>query len=61
MRRLCEDYRENVKTLCSELRTKESFDILVKTVQLQDSELTLFFVDGFTKDTPIQKMIIAAV
>lgn len=57
MRRLCEDYRENVQILCRELRTKESFDILVKTVQLQDSELTLFFVDGFTKDTPIQKMI----
>ena len=58
MRRLCEDYRENVKTLCRELRTKESFDVLVKTVRLPDTELTLFFIDGFTKDTAIQKLIV---
>lgn len=57
MRRLCEDYRENVKTVCRELRTKESFDLLQKTVRLQGAELTLYYIDGFTKDTPIQKMI----
>jgi stage V sporulation protein AF len=58
MRRLCEDYRENVQTLCRELRTRESFDVLVKTVKLPDNELTLFFIDGFTKDTVIQKLIV---
>ena len=58
MRRLCEDYRENVRTLCAELRTRESFDLLVKTVKLPDNELTLFFIDGFTKDTAIQKLIV---
>lgn len=58
MRRLCEDYRENLQTLCRELRTRESFDVLVKTVSLPDTELTLFFIDGFTKDTAIQKLIV---
>ena len=58
MRRLCEDYRENLQTLCRELRTRESFDVLVKTVSLPDTELTLFFIDGITKDTAIQKLIV---
>lgn len=57
MRRLGEDYRENVARLDRELRVEESFDVLKKTLYLGKKEATLYFVDGFVKDTVMQKLM----
>ncbi|MBO7311124.1 MAG: spore germination protein [Clostridia bacterium] len=55
--RLTEDYNQNVDIFAKRLRVAESFDILQKTVSIGNGELTLFFIDGFTKDTNLQKLI----
>ncbi|MBO7303254.1 MAG: spore germination protein [Clostridia bacterium] len=56
-RRLFEDYSENVRLINSLLRINESFDVLSKTVRLEDGELTLYFIDGFAKETVLQKLM----
>ena len=39
------------------LRVDESFDILRKTLRVGDGEFTLYYVDGFVKDTVMQKLM----
>ena len=57
MRTLTCDYNENKELLRQVLRTSESFDILTKTLTLQDGELTFYYIDGFVKDTVMQKLM----
>ena len=57
MRKLSLDYRENVKYLNRALRVEESFDLLCKTLRVGDGEFTLYYVDGFVKDTVMQKLM----
>lgn len=57
MNRLQGSYAENVRMLEKRLRVKESFDVLQKTLRTPDGELTMFFIDGFTKDTVMQKLM----
>ena len=54
---LGENYEENVATLKRLLRTEQSFDMLSKRLVLEGGELTLFFIDGFAKDTVLQKLM----
>ena len=54
---LSENYSDNVKLLTELLRSEHSFDMLTKTLTLSDGELTLFFIDGFAKDTVLQKLM----
>lgn len=54
---LCENYRSNVELLSRILRVGQSFDMLTKRLVLAEGELTLFFVDGFAKDTVLQKLM----
>ncbi|MBQ2308285.1 MAG: spore germination protein [Clostridia bacterium] len=54
---LGENYSDNVKLLTELLRSEQSFDMLTKTLTLSDGELTLFFIDGFAKDTVLQKLM----
>ncbi len=56
-RGLCEDYQANVELISRILRVDRSFDMLTKKLVLADGELTLFFVDGFAKDTVLQKLM----
>ena len=42
-----------------ELRVSESFDVLCKTLKLSDGELTLYYIDGFVKDTVMQKLMMS--
>ena len=55
--KLCEDYRENIKTLDRLLRVEESFDIIKKELQLEDGRLTLYYIDGFVKDAVMEKLM----
>ena len=57
MRKLSLDYKENVKYLNRALRVDESFDLLRKTLRVGDGEFTLYYVDGFVKDTVMQKLM----
>ncbi|MBQ8331271.1 MAG: spore germination protein [Clostridia bacterium] len=57
MRRLSENYRENVSYLNKTLRVKENFDVLSKTLKFANGEVTLYYIDGFVKDTVMQKMM----
>ena len=55
--KLCESYAENVALVDKMLNVGKSFDMLSKTVTLDDGELTLYFIDGFAKDTVLQKLM----
>ncbi len=57
MRRLSFFYRENISYLDKALRTNESFDILKKTLKIGDDELTMYYIDGFVKDTVMGKLM----
>jgi len=57
MRRLSEDYGQNVEFLNGLLRVKENFDVLSKTLKFADGEATLYYIDGFVKDTVMQKLM----
>ena len=57
MQPLGENYAQNVATLDRLLRVEQSFDVLKKKLVLSDGELTLYFVDGFAKDTVLQKLM----
>lgn len=57
MRKLSGDYNENVKLLDKTLRTDESFDLIKKRLVFGDGEATFYYVDGFIKDTVMQKLM----
>lgn len=59
MKKLTKDYKENVALLDSTLRIKENFDILKKILKVGDDEITLYYIDGFVKDTVMQKMMMS--
>ena len=54
---LGESYADNVSQIKRILRSEQSFDMLSKRLLLQGGELTLFFIDGFAKDTVLQKLM----
>ena len=57
MQRLSEDYQNNVRFFDRNLRVSESFDVLRKTLTLPFGEVTLYYIDGFVKDTVMQKLM----
>lgn len=57
MRRLSEDYLQNVAALNEALRVTESFDVLSKRLKFANGEATLYFIDGFVKDAVMQKLL----
>ena len=57
MRTLTNDYNENKKLLDRLLRVDKSFDLLSKTLTTSGGELTLYYIDGFVKDTVMQKLM----
>lgn len=58
MKMLSQNYRENVRELDSILNVSNNFDVLKKVIKIGNDELTLYFIDGFIKDSAMQKMII---
>ena len=54
---LSENYKENVSLMSNLLRADRSFDMLTKKLTLSGGELTFFFIDGFAKDTALQKLM----
>ena len=57
MQKFTSDYTQNVELIRGSLRVNESFDVLHKRLKIGDGELSMFFIDGFTKDTVMQKLM----
>ena len=55
--RLSDDYTQNVAMMDDTLRVSESFDLIKKTLAVGSDELTLYYIDGFVKDTVMQKLM----
>ena len=54
---LSENYCENVAFFDKTFAIKTNFDMLSKKIALDGGELTLYFIDGFAKDTVLQKLM----
>ena len=54
---LFESYSQNVELIDGLLAVKSNFDMLSKKITLDNGELTLYFIDGFAKDTVLQKLM----
>ena len=57
MEKLSNIYEKNVALIDSTLRVNESFDMLRKKLVVGDGELTMYYIDGFVKDTVMQKLM----
>lgn len=57
MRKLTDDYSQNQILLDNELNVKENFDVLKKKLKIGQDEITLYYLDGFVKDTVMQKLM----
>lgn len=47
----------DIKNLKSALKADESYDIIYRTIRICDTDLCIFFVDGFIKDSVTEKII----
>ena len=52
-------YAENVALMDGLLRVEENFDIIKKPLKVGKDEMTLYFVDGFIKDTVMMKLMLS--
>ncbi|MCQ5285670.1 spore germination protein, partial [Longicatena caecimuris] len=50
-------YTDRCNQLNEKLRLQENFDIVAKTLQVQDVHMTLYFVVGFVKDEVFENML----
>ena len=56
---LTESYSENVALLDRLLRVDESFDLIKKPLKIGKDEMTLYYIDGFIKDTVMMKLMMS--
>ena len=56
---LTSGYADNVALLDRVLRVEESFDLIKKPLKIGADELTLYYVDGFIKDTVMMKLMMS--
>ena len=57
MRKLFLDYKQNVKYFDNKFSVNENFDVIKKVLKIGDGELSLYYIDGFVKDTVMQKLM----
>lgn len=57
MKKLGNIYSENVAAFDRMLRVDESFDLIKKRLVIGDGEATFYYIDGFIKDTVMQKLM----
>ncbi len=57
MRKLFLDYRQNVKYFDNKFCVNENFDVIKKVLKIGDGEISLYYIDGFVKDTVMQKLM----
>ena len=61
MKRLSDNYTDNVKIFDEEFNVKENFDIIKKSLSVGNDELTLYYIDGFIKDAVMSKLMLSFV
>ncbi len=57
MRKLTDNYLDNVALLDAELNVTDNFDILKKKLKIGEDDVTLYYIDGFVKDGVMQKLM----
>lgn len=57
MRELVENFDENIDTLDGILNIKENFDIIKREMQMGNSRVVMYYVDGFVTAALMQKLI----
>ena len=58
MRCLTSDYNQNVVLMNDILHVDRNFDVLSKKLKFAGGEITLYYIDGFVKDSVMQKLMI---
>ncbi len=51
------NHEANVSLISSRLRVNESFDIIEKHLDIGEHDMCFFYIDGFTKDSEMQKLM----
>ena len=57
MKRLSGSYSENVEYIRRTLRVDENFDIISRRIAVGSNELSLFYIDGFVKDSIMLRLM----
>ena len=57
MKELTESYALNAEEITARLRVGENFDVIRRDLRVGEEALTFFYIDGFTKDTEIQRLM----
>ena len=55
--RLSPNHDKNVSLLASRLRVAESFDIIKRHLRVAGEDMCFFYIDGFTKDSEMQRLM----
>ena len=56
---LTDSYQDNVALFDRILRVEESFDLIKKPLKVGKDEMTLYYIDGFIKDTVMMKLMMS--
>ena len=56
---LTDSYQDNVALFDRILRVEESFDLIKKPLKVGQDEMTLYYIDGFIKDTVMMKLMMS--
>ncbi len=51
------NHTANLSLIASRLRASDSFDIIERHISVADNDVCFFYIDGFTKDTDIQRLM----
>ena len=51
------NYQNKIQMINEQMHIKENFDIVRKPLKVQDTSMSLYFVDGFAKDEILEKMM----
>ena len=54
---LSEDYGKNIEAVRSALRVDKSFDIIERHLTVGEKDMTFFYIDGFVKDSEMQRIM----
>ena len=57
LKKLSQNYEENLKYFKNILRPGENFDIICREVKVLEADAAFFYIDGFTKDEVMQKLL----
>ena len=57
MEKLTADYKQNIELLDRTLRVDENFDLIRRRLPIGQTEVTLYYIDGFIKDETMQKLM----